>query len=623
MKVLGISPLDKDATVSLVEDGRVLFAAAEERFSRQKQHAGFPEQALRAALETTRTSTESIAAVVYAFYTWDRETSLMREGMVAERESARMFPSRNLEKLLVEAERRVRHRDQPIHGLRDPNQTMQKSVAKRLFYRLAGSSRISARVAAAHASRRWLRCGSRDHRHWQQELERGLSKYGLLPKLRRVEHHHAHAANAYLSSGYDRALIVTFDGYGSGLAGSVSLGEGGSIRRLHNIRFPHSLGSYYESVTASLGFRPDRHAGKIVGLAAYGDPLVLEQVLLGRFKQRAGDYHILDNLNPFFSRHLASRFPMVDVAAAYQHVLEVVACKLVRYWVEKTGCDSVVFSGGVTANVKMNQRMYEVEGVERTFIYPNMGDGGCATGGALLLSHSGGVDAPISEVYYGPSYTDGDIRTELVRAGLQYNEPGDLAGEIARQLHDGRVIARFDGRMEYGPRALGNRSILYHAREPSVNQWLNQRLGRTEFMPFAPVTLYEERHRCFYNVTGAEHAAQFMTITFDCTEWMKVHCPAAVHIDGTARPQLIKREVNAGYYDIVKAYERLSGIPCLINTSFNMHEEPIVLTPRDAVRGFLEAHLDALAIGPYLVPHPRARSRSDSANMIQETAAAF
>jgi len=145
---------------------------------------------------------------------------------------------------------------------------------------------------------------------------------------------------------------------------------------------------------------------------------------------------------------------------------------------------------------------------------------------------------------------------------------------------------------------------MYHAREPEVNQWLNKRLGRTEFMPFAPVTLYEARERCYHNIQGAEHAAEFMTVTFDCTDEMKAQCPAAVHVDGTARPQLVRREVNEGYYDILKEYEKLSGIPSLINTSFNMHEEPIVCSPDDAIRAFLEGNLDWLAIGPFVVRHP-------------------
>jgi carbamoyltransferase len=158
--------------------------------------------------------------------------------------------------------------------------------------------------------------------------------------------------------------------------------------------------------------------------------------------------------------------------------------------------------------------------------------------------------------------------------------------------------------MEYGPRALGNRSILYRATEPEVNQWLNQRLGRTEFMPFAPATLFEERHRCYNNIDGADHAAQFMTITFNCTDFMKHTCPAAVHVDGTARPQLIREEANPSFHRIVREYYQLSEIPSVINTSFNMHEEPIVNSPADAIRAFLQGNLDYLAIGDFLVRHP-------------------
>ena len=172
-------------------------------------------------------------------------------------------------------------------------------------------------------------------------------------------------------------------------------------------------------------------------------------------------------------------------------------------------------------------------------------------------------------------------------------------------LAAGKVVARFDGRMEYGPRALGHRSILYHAKEPAVNQWLNQRLGRTEFMPFAPATLHEHRDGCYLNMKGAEHAAEFMTLTFDCTESMKQDCPAAVHVDGTARPQLVSADGSPGFHRILTEYYRLTGIPSVINTSFNMHEEPIVCSPDDAVRAFLQGNLDYLAIGNFLVEHPK------------------
>lgn len=603
MKVLGISPLDKDSTVAIVADGEVLFAAAEERFSRVKQQAGFPGQALAAALDATGLRPGDIDLVAYPFLTADQEIRLFGKCLAKDR-AAPLTPSRGaLARQLAAAGRRVPARDRPINGLGHPNERLPKNSAYRTFYRLAGPGPLAGALGR-WGSYQWERDATRGHRRWQADLDESLAALGLAGKVKRMEHHASHAANAFFASGYERALCVTLDGYGSGLAGSVSLGEGGRLKRLHGLEFPHSLGTFYEHVTSSLGLKPSRHEGKVVGLAAYGDPAVLQDVLLGRFEQTPGDFRMADSNNIHFARHLAARFPKIDVAAAYQRVLEIVAGNYVRYWLDKTGCDTLVLSGGVTANVKMNQRLYELDGVRHLFVYPNMGDGGCGTGAALYHSWPGGMRPAIEHVYLGPGFTPAEVRAALDAAGLAYTEPRHLAGEVARLIHGGKVVARFDGRMEYGPRALGNRSILYHGREPAVNQWLNQRLGRTEFMPFAPVTLWEARERCYHRIRGAEHAAEFMTVTFDCTDVMKQECPAAVHVDGTARPQLIRREVNPGYYDILKEYEQLAGIPSLINTSFNMHEEPIVCTPGDAVRAFLQGRLDYLAIGPYLAGHP-------------------
>lgn len=607
MIVLGLSPLDKDSHASLVVDGRALFAAGEERFSRVKQQAGFPARAIEAALEFAGVRAADVDAVAYPFLDAEGERAAIERAFAQDAAFEDAFEPPPLEPLLAQALARVPERREPIHGLSEPNFRMRKGAAKEQFYRLAGTGPRASRFAARRIAKDWAARAIADHQHWQRELEAGLERLGLRGKLKRSEHHLSHAANAYYASGFERALVVTLDGYGTGLAGSVSLGEGGRLERLHGQRFPHSLGSFYEMVTSSLGFKPDRHAGKIVGLAAYGDPRVLSEVLLSRVdRSQPGEFAIYQNLNVHLSRRLAAEFPVVDVAAAYQHVLERLACGYVSEWMKRTGARHVVLSGGVTANVKMNQRIHELEGVEGLFVYPNMGDGGCGTGLAMHLSWPGRVGATLEHVYLGPGFDEAQMKAAIDEAGLRAERPADFAAFVARKLHEGVVVARFDGRMEYGPRALGNRSILYHGREPKVNQWLNQRLGRTEFMPFAPVTLWEAASKCYERVRGAAHAAEFMTVTFDCTDFMKRTCPAAVHVDGTARPQLIRREVNPGYYDILKEHEKLSGSPSLINTSFNMHEEPIVCSPRDAVRAFLDGRIDALAMGPFYVTNPNA-----------------
>jgi len=603
VKVLGISPLDKDASASLVEDGTILFASGEERYSRQKQHAGFPAQAIRAALDWTGTSVEELDEVAYPFLSWTEEGKHIQKAIAEERKFMAEVARPDMGALLRAAEGRVPTRTSPVHGLASPNQKMRKPAYKRLAYWLYGVSPYSKHVSLKESAG-WGQRATAAHRRWNEDLDRGLAELGLTGKLKRYDHHLSHAANAYHASGFDRALVVTLDGYGTGLAGSISIGEGGSIQRKQRLLFPHSLGTFYETVTGALGFTPDRHAGKIVGLAAYGDPGVLGEAILAKFHQQDSEYRIFDNLNSYFSRHVACRFPMVDVAAAWQWVLEQVACRLVKYWVDTLGCSKVVLSGGVTANVKMNQRIHEIEGVDGIYVYPNMGDGGCGSGIAMHASWEGGARDPLPSAYLGPGYTDDEVKAALDKAGLKAERPANLARHVAEQIHGGKVVARFAGRMEYGPRALGNRSIMYHGREPEVNQWLNQRLGRTEFMPFAPVTLWEKRHENYRGLAGAEHTAQFMTITFDCTDSMIQSCPAAVHVDGTARPQLIKRELNEGYYDILAEYEKISGLSSLINTSFNMHEEPIVRTPDDAIRAFLDGRLDALAIEGFFVEQP-------------------
>jgi carbamoyltransferase len=608
MKVLAISPLDKDSTVTLLDEGRVTFAAAEERFTRVKLQDGFPWRALAAAFEATRTDPAEIDLVVYPFLSWEEETRLFERNLADEREFLDESAEFGMNGLLKEAKDRVPVRSGAIPGLQDPNERMTKGIAKTLAYRVLASDSIISRNVAKRESGQWGREASAFHRKWQQDLESGLQEIGLSAKLKRVEHHLSHAANAYYTSGFDDALIVTLDGYGSGLAGSVSEGRDGVITRIHGVEYPHSLGTFYESVTSGLGFKPSRHEGKIVGLAAYGDPQVLSDVLLARFRQENGGFRIIESNNPFFARWLATQFPKIDVAAAYQHVLEVVASRYVSHHLGKTGLRNLVLSGGVVANVKLNQRLRNLSGVDKIFIHPNMGDGGCGTGAALLeFKETDHIREPLNDVFWGPGFSAADIVEALNRSQLPFTRYEPIEPKIAALIAAGKVVARFNGRMEYGPRALGNRSILYHAKEPAVNQWLNQRLGRTEFMPFAPATLYEHRHKCYLNIDGGDYAAKFMTITFDCTDAMKRDSPAAVHVDGTARPQLVSETSNPSFYAILKEYHQLTGIPSLINTSFNMHEEPIVCTPDDAIRAFLQGNLDYLAIGEFLVAHPSSR----------------
>ena len=298
-------------------------------------------------------------------------------------------------------------------------------------------------------------------------------------------------------------------------------------------------------------------------------------------------------------------FDKADLSATIQDVLEKSVAGFCDHWVQRTGVPDVALAGGVFANVKLNQRIHELDSVKGVFVHPGMGDDGLAVGAALFEHNRAAGWSPqpmIKDVYLGGDISAGDSKTALKGSDLKEIAHGEaVEAEAARLLAEGKVIARAAGRMEYGPRALGNRTIMYQPTDPSVNDWLNQKLRRTEFMPFAPVTLWEERERCFRDIDGAEETARFMTITFECTENMVERCPAVCHVDKTARPQLIQEEDNPSYYRIVKQYQAFTGLPCVINTSFNMHEEPIVNTAEEAITAFKQSGLDALILGDRLV----------------------
>jgi len=402
---------------------------------------------------------------------------------------------------------------------------------------------------------------------------------------------------------------------------------------LHTVSSYNSMGNLYAYITEICGFKAGKHEGKVTGLAAHGKPRYLN-VLQQLMQYREGTFINVGNM--FFTsalkkiRDLLPRdFSREDLAASIQRFSEDLVGRYVHYWLKRTGHSRLALAGGLFANVAVNRKMHELPGVKEVFIHPGMGDEGMPVGASLAVYHDTSVSrAPanrpcMDHVYLGPEYSDDEIREALEKAEVEavYYERG-VEEEIARLLANDHVVARFNGRMEYGPRALGNRSILYQAGDRHVNDWLNTALERTEFMPFAPATLWEEANRCYENLEGAENTARFMTITFECTPWMAESCAGVVHLDNTARPQLVKEEDNPSYYRILKEYYRLTGVPSFINTSFNMHEEPIVCTPSDAIRAFLLGHLDYLAMGRFLARNPKPLKRVKSASAMEAIATA-
>jgi carbamoyltransferase len=377
------------------------------------------------------------------------------------------------------------------------------------------------------------------------------------------------------------------------------------------VKLPNSLGFFYGAATKALGFKPNRHEGKVTGLAAYKPPLP-ESDMFCRSIATCKDGEL-------YTPYIYGSFPEMQkvlekvgkeaFAASFQKRLEETLVDYVKYHLKLHPQKRICLAGGVFANVKLNQRIAQIPGVEEIFVFPAMADVGLSVGSAVYHEPAKKI-RKIRDVYLGPQYSEEEIRKELEANRVQYSKPSGLAKTIAEKLIQGRVVARFDGRMEFGPRALGNRTIMYETKDPTVNAWLNKNLRRTEFMPFAPVTLKEHARECYIDVHKAWHSANFMTVTFDCTEKMRKDSPAVVHVDGTARPQIIDRDTNAGYYDIVAEYHKITGIPSLVNTSFNMHEEPIVCSPYDAIRSYQLGHLDDLVVGPFLVENDNGISKN-------------
>lgn len=449
-----------------------------------------------------------------------------------------------------------------------------------------------------------------------------LNEHGLGgKKIFWTEHHMAHNASAYYTSNVKGdALAICFDGKGDGLCGQVAKCRDGQMQTIHSTPEYHSIAMIYSVITEYLGFRPMRHEGKITGLAAYAP---WDNKAYGIMKNYAGFDG--ENVKAGLFSDLALRpypwlstkdvlpkikydfdgkgFTREELSSAVQKLSEDIAVQFVSHWVKKTGFGKVVLSGGLFSNVKINKAIMEIPEVESVFIHPAMGDGGLALGAAFLCEahHAGLEPFELENVYFGTGYSDKEIEGELSKfEGLEFKKSGNIVKETSDLIVEGKVVARFGGRMEYGPRALGNRSILYDPSDPSVNKWLNDRLRRSEFMPFAPSALEESAHELYVNPDKALYAARFMTIAFETTKFGSKAAPANTHVDNTARPQLVSAKYNETYYKILKGFAQKSGVPCFVNTSFNMHEEPIVGSPNDAIRSFSEGGLDVLSIGNYI-----------------------
>ncbi|MBI4294354.1 MAG: hypothetical protein HY661_22975 [Betaproteobacteria bacterium] len=576
--ILGLQTGHESSAV-LFEDAQLLAAVSDERLSRVKNDGGrLSDLGIDEVLRLAGRNRNEIDALAL-LYTFFPEEYFVRETWVKE------------------LERRLSRRRRARSGAERP-QMLLTNFIERLERR--GKS-----FAAHFLERKFLR-------------GEGFSSAAA----RFYDHHESHALPAAYYSGFDECAVITMDGNGDrNVSHTSGLWRGGRYQRVYVTDAPGaSAGLFYSHVTQLLGFQPLRHEGKVVGLAAMGDHRPLYDVF-SRALGVSSDGNSLSSdfigrpqaeaLRRQFLVQASAGHSRENVSAAAQRLLEDVVVRLVRNFLAETGMRKVALNGGVFANVKLNQRIAALPEVDSVFVFPAMSDTGNSIGAVLLelarREPSSLRNAqPLEHVYWGPAYDETAMQSALGQAGAEARRLGEeeLVSRAAQAIHAGKVLGWFQGRMEFGPRALGNRSMLARPTEGRINDWLNRRLDRSEFMPFAPSVLAEHAEEIFLGVAKARHTAEFMTITFDVKPEWRSRIPAVVHVDGTARPQLVRRKTNPLYHRVISAYHALSGIPLVLNTSFNVHEEPIVCAPPEAIRAFAERRVDCLALGPFWLEHP-------------------
>jgi carbamoyltransferase len=564
MKVLGISCHYHDAAAALIVDGVPVAMAQEERFSRVKHDAGFPARAIDFVMKGEHPDT--LDYVVFYEKPFRKFERFIRS-------TVSFFPA--------------------SHG------QFREGMARYLNEKM------------------WIRA------EIQEKLNVRSDQVLFVP------HHHSHAAGAFFCSPFRESAILTVDGVGEWTTTAIGRGTENRIGLLKEIRYPHSLGLLYSTFTAFLGFRVNDGEYKVMGLAPFGEPVYVDDVLRLIDVKDDGSFRL--NLNYFaFHTSLATPYSQAfsdlfgdprspdrggtfdqrhaDIAASIQQVTEDILLKLARTAGEMSGSRNLSFAGGVALNSVANYRLLKEAGFDHIFIQPAAGDAGGAPGSALnvhyhLLKHPRRfvMDHP----YYGPAYSDAEVAAFLTAENIPSTKYGDdeLLRRVARAIADGKVAGFFQGRSEWGPRALGNRSILADPRRPEMARTINEKIKfREPFRPFAPSVLDTDAPALF-DLPADESPARFMLLVCPVRDHVRREnlLPAVTHVDGTARPHVVFRETNERFYRLLQEFRMITGLGCVLNTSFNLSGEPIVESPADAYGVFCRSGMDMLVLGNYVV----------------------
>jgi carbamoyltransferase len=544
-----------DSAACIVRDGDLLFAVAEERLSRIKHDANFPALAIQACLDLAGVDASQLDEVCFG---WTTAGPGFRHDL-------KCLATGGL----------------PLTYLNVLTSTL---YFLSMWHQKGGAKSFTQRF--------------------------GRVKGGM----RHVDHHLAHAISAYAFSGFDDAAIVVMDGRGAWEATSIWHGKDGRIEHVLTIPFPDSVGLFFSEFTGYLGFQPNSDEWKVMGLAPYGHPGVKLDAFIQPEAEpyRVNWKRLFGNGNGSFSGITPllgpARVPESEIedrhkniAYAVQDACELAMMSVVRMAVEKTRCRNLCLAGGVALNSKANGKIAASGLVDKIFVQPAASDDGVALGAALApyLDHGGRLpNRAMRHAYFGPAFDEGAIETALRTYKLRYSRVDDPAEAAAELLSRGKILGWFQGRLEFGPRALGSRSILADARDPEMNAKVNNAVKFREWWrPFAPSLKKEAANEYLESATDSP----FMILTAQVRAEKRSVIPAVTHVDGSARPQTVEKEINPLYWRLLDEFEKRTGVPVILNTSFNLRGEAIVNTPTDAVRTFFSSGMDALVIGSFVV----------------------
>ena len=539
-----------DSAACIIQDGKILFGVAEERLSRRKHDGTYPWRAIQACLSQSGIAAD---AVDFACIDWPRPGENFRTDL-----------------------RSVLRGDLPRSILRGSFATARKRRQSD-----NGFDILRAKVPGFKG-----RCFS-------------------------VPHHLAHAISAYAYSGFSDASVVVIDGRGSWEATSIWHGRDGRLEHIHTIPFPNSLGQFYAGLTYQLGFEPYSDEWKVMGLAPYGKPGIRldDAIQFQKAPYTVAARSVFDLLygkGPIAARLGARREPESelldkhkDLSFAVQDSCEQAMMAVVKMAVERTGSRNLAMAGGVALNSKANGKL-EVSGlIDRIFVQPAAADDGGCLGAALYPHLENGGRLPVHEMrtaYFGNRYTEAEIEKVLIAYKLPYTRPAHTAAAAARMVADGKIIGWFQGGMEFGPRALGHRSIIADPRDPAMKVKVNNIVKfREDWRPFAPSLLKEYAAEYLESA----HDSPFMILTAKIRPEKRAVIPAITHVDDTARPQTVEKVNAPEYWELIDEFRKITGVPVVMNTSFNLRGEPIVTSPTDAIRTFYSCGMEALFLGPF------------------------